>query len=560
MGAWSVSREGQGESAVEGFKRASGQLRGDLLEQLRDGAPSVSNEAEQILKFHGIYAQDDRDLRRERSLAGEPLAHSFMARVVVPGGVLEPAQWLALDGLADEVANGSLRLTTRQAVQLHGVAKVGLQPMARRLAEVVLSSFGGCGDVVRNVVACPAELAADPDGELAKAVRRIAATFRPATRAHVEVFVEGELAASIEAEQEHAFYGATYLPRKFKIAVARPGDNCVDAYANDIGLVPVEHPVHGEGFTVLVGGGLGRSYAKPDTFARLADPLCFATYGEVDAVIAAVLTTYRDLGDRGERKRARLKYVVADLGLEAFRAEVEARHGGPLADPVAVLPFADGEDHLGLAELPDGKLQLGIRIAAGRVVDHEGLRLRSALREVARRFAVTFIATPAQDLLVTGIDRASLAELEALLVEHGVKGVGELGPVERNALACPALPTCPQALTEAERKLPEAVAILEGELASRGLADRRLQLRVTGCPNGCARPALAEVGLVGRTKSTYDLYVGGGPSGTRLAEVVAEKVKLEDVAERLGPILDRWRDEAEEGERLGDFYARVVAP
>ena len=350
MGAWPVSAAELTESAVEGFKRASHHLRGDILEQLGNGEASVTNEAEQLLKFHGIYAQDDRDVRRERTLAGEPLAHSFMARVVIPGGVLEPAQWLALDGLADEIANGSIRLTTRQAVQFHGVAKVGLQPMARSLAQVMLSTFGGCGDVVRNVVACPAELAADPDGELAKTVQRIATTFRPATRAHAEVFVDGELAASVEGEEEHAFYGATYLPRKFKIAIARPGDNCADVYANDLGLVPVTHPVHGEGFTVLVGGGLGRSYAKPDTFARLADPLCFATYGEVDAVISAVLATYRDLGDRGERKRARLKYVVADQGIEAFRAEVESRHGGTLTDAVPVLPFAGGEDHLGWAE------------------------------------------------------------------------------------------------------------------------------------------------------------------------------------------------------------------
>jgi sulfite reductase (ferredoxin) len=551
------------ESAVEEFKRSSQHLRGDLASQLVDGAPNVSNEAEQLLKFHGIYSQDNRDLRRERAQAGEVLDYSFMARVVIPGGRLSPEQWLSLDALAEDIANGSIRLTTRQAVQFHGVLKTGLRPMSRELAKRLMTTFGGCGDVVRNVVICPGILAKEPEGSLAKATDRLATTFRSRSQAYVEVFVEGELAASIESEPEieHEFYGENYLPRKFKIGIADPGDNCIDVFAQDCGLIPGVHPEHGEGFTVIVGGGLGRSYANPDTFARLGDPLAFVPLAETEGLIAAILATYSDLGDRSDRKRARMKYVVADLGFEAFRAEVMTRYGKALHAPLPVMPDINTQDHLGWTQHANGSFQLGIRIGAGRIRDFEGgPQLRTAFREIAQNFAVVFIATPQQDLLITEIADQDRAAITAILNAHGVRDVGELGGVERNAMACPALPTCSQALTEAERRLPELVDHLEAKLSDHGLKGRRLQLRMTGCPNGCARPAVAEVGVVGRTKSSYDLYLGGGPRGTRLAHLHREKIKLEDVAEELAPLFDRWREEGKEDEGFGDFYDRVLVP
>ncbi len=546
------------ESSVEAVKRASNYLRGDLASELANDAPNVTGASEQLLKFHGIYSQDNRDVRRSRAQAGEVLDYIFMIRVVVPGGRLSREQWLSLDDIATTLADGSLRLTTRQAVQFHGVVKGDLRELAVSLDRQFLSSFGACGDVVRNVVTCPNLHLENGHGHLEGIARQLRETFRSTSQAHWEIFVNGEKAASREEIEERPFYGETYLPRKFKIAVAHPHDNCVDVFAQDVGLIPGEHPDLGAGFTLLVGGGLGRSYANADTFARLAEPLTFVTNAEVEEVIASVIATFRDLGDRTDRKRARMKYVVADLGLALFAKEVESRLGRPLRAPLELPSDFDADDHLGWRALPDGTWQLGIRVGAGRVRDIDGgTTLRTALRVIAERFAVGFFITPQQDLIVSGVSNSDRAAIEAILKEHQVRLDGELGSVERRALACPALPTCSQALTESERRLPELVSGLEEALAARQLARRPLQLRMTGCPNGCARPAIAEIGVVGRTKSTYDLYLGGGTRGDRLASLYREKVSLEEIPDILGPLFDRWGVEADEDEAFGDFLTRV---
>lgn len=544
-------------TAEEGIKGASNFLRGDLSHELTDGPPKVSGESEHLLKFHGIYAQDNRDVRRERSLAGETLEYIFMIRVAIPGGRLSTAQWLALDEVAGDIADGTIRLTTRQAVQFHGVLKQGLRPMAFSLDEHLMTSFGACGDVVRNTVICPDLIMNGADLRLRVMASQISKAFKPKTMAHWEIFVNGELAAKREEEPEHEFYGETYLPRKFKIAIAHPGENCVDVYAQDLGLIPARHDELGEGFTVVVGGGLGRSYADTDTFARLADPLTFVTYDEVEDLIAAVLQTYRDLGDRSRRKRARMKYVVADEGFASFRREVEQRYGMALREAVAI-ELDEADDHLGWRTLDDGSFQVGIRVGAGRVRDvADGQRLRSALRLIAQHFEVTFLITAQQDILISGISGEDRDAIENLLVTHHVRAVEELGLVERSALACPALPTCGQALAEAERRLPNIVDQLQGEMNSSGQGKRRLQLRMTGCPNGCARPAVAEVGIVGRTKTSYDLYLGGGLRGDRLATLYQEKLKLEEIPAVLRPLLDRWKVEGKLDESFGDFFNRV---
>ncbi|HSN02620.1 MAG TPA: NADPH-dependent assimilatory sulfite reductase hemoprotein subunit, partial [Acidimicrobiales bacterium] len=449
------------------------------------------------------------------------------------------------------IADGSIRLTTRQAVQFHGVAKQGLRALALSLHEATMTTFAACGDVVRNTVMCPT-LWRDDDGGGADLARLIATTFKPRTRAHWEIFVGGELAAS--AEVEHEFYGATFLPRKFKIAISCESENCVDVLAQDLGLVPVTHPERGRGFTVFVGGGLGRSYAQEDTFARLAEPLAFVTGDEVVALITAVLSAYRDLGDRTNRRRARLKYVVADRGLGAFRREVEERLGEPLCDPVAVALGA-ADDHLGWRQR-GATFDLGVRVGAGRVRDTEETRLRSALREIAITIGPGLVITAQQDLILTSITPAQRSVVERLLAEHGVLGVEDLGAVQRQALACPALPTCGQALTEAERVLDDVVERVQSLVDSAGASRRPLQLRMTGCPNGCARPAVAEIGVVGRTKSTYDVLIGGGPRGDRLARVYREKVKLDDIDETLRPLIEAWAAGAEPGESFGDFVTR----
>jgi sulfite reductase (ferredoxin) len=553
-----VSTETKQETAVEDIKRESNYLRGEISRELDNDVASVSSESEQILKFHGVYAQDNRDVRRERAQKGEALDYIFMIRVAIPGGRLAPDQWLALDGAATDVADGTIRLTTRQAVQFHGVVKNGLRPLARALDGHLMTSFGACGDVVRNVVSCPELQGNDADERLREISTRLTRIFRATTEAHWEIFVNGDKAVSREDVEERPFYGETYLPRKFKIAVAHPDENCVDVLAQDVGLIPAEHPEAGHGFNLLVGGGLGRAYANPDTFARLADPMTFVTYDEIEEVIAAVLVTYRELGDRTDRRRARMKYVVADMGFQQFRKKIEVRLGRELREPLALPTHFDADDHLGWRTRKDGTHQVGVRVSAGRVRDEDGgTRLRSALRMIAQRHPVTFFLTAQQDIVISAVPHDARNDIEEILRSHAVRPDGELGNVERTALACPALPTCGQALTEAERRLPELVGNIEGALASRQLGRRALQLRMTGCPNGCARPAVAEVGIVGRTKSTYDVFVGGGTRGDRLATLYREKVPFDEIAVVLGPLFDRWEAEGDDEESFGDFVTRV---
>jgi len=546
-------------TAEEGVKLASNLLRGDLLEDLASPAPHLEHRNEHLLKFHGIYAQDNRDVRRERSLAGETLDYIFMIRVAIPGGRLSPDQWLSLDTIAEDLADGTIRLTTRQAVQFHGVVKHGLQPLCAELHAHAMTSFAGCGDVVRNTVMCPALVSDPAHAHVTSLAQHIAETFRPQTQAHFEIFVNGEKVATITGETEHEFYGDTYLPRKFKIAIAHPDENCVDVLAQDVGLIPTTHPEFGQGYNVVVAGGLGRSYAQPETFARLADPLTFVTPDEVDGLLRAIITTYRDLGDRTNRRRARMKYVAADIGIDAFRAEIQSRYDLPLR-PAPALALGAASDHLGWRTASDGSLEVGIRVASGRVKDElDGQLLRSALREIAQRHDVFFLVTAQQDIVVAGIAPEDRGAITDVLERHGVVSVEDLGSVARSALSCVSLPTCGQALAEAERVMPQLVDGLEQALDNQGLKGRRLQMRMTGCPNGCARAAVAEVGIVGRTKTSYDVYLGGGLRGDRLAALFQEKVKFDDIPAVLEPLLAQWRSEGLPDESFGDFYHRVHA-
>lgn len=543
---------------VEGIKESSRGLRGRIADDLASDAPNVSSESEQLMKFHGIYSQDHRDVRRTRSMAHEPLEFIFMTRVVVPGGHLSSSQWLALDELADSVADGTLRLTTRQAVQFHGTYKGSLRQLATQLNKVQLSSFGGCGDVVRNVVMCP-DLQIAPLPEIDNFTKELAAAFRPSSSAHWEIFVDGQRAASgVAPESEKPFYGDTYLPRKFKIAIASPQENCVDAYANDIGLIPAHREDGVFGFNVLVGGGLGRNYAHEGTFARLADEFGFVPFADAVTLIAAIVDAYRELGDRTDRKRARLKYVINDIGLEAFRATVIERWGKTLAPFVAGVQPDNRHDHLGWTDRSESSHSIGVRVAAGRVKDDGENRTRSALRHIAQALPVTFYVTPQQDVVIDGIRSDEVSVVTEVLRSHGVPFGDDLLPIERTALACPALPTCSQALTEAERELPGVLTQLVEVVKKHAIADRDLVVRMTGCPNGCARPSVAEIGIVGRTKSTYDIHIGASPSGDRLATLWREKVSRNDLAATVEPLLARWASESESGESFGDFVTRVA--
>jgi sulfite reductase (ferredoxin) len=547
--------------SVEEVKAGSRSLRGDLAGQLRDGTAAFSEDGSHLLKFHGIYQQDDRDVRRERTRSGQDLEHIFMVRASVPGGALTARQWSVMDRLAGEVADGTLRLTSRGGVQFHFTRKGGLAPLIQTLDRHLVTTLAACGDVVRNVVACPAPLPDSRQKVLLDLAQRLAARFRPRTGAYYEVWIDGDRAVSAEASgpapvEVEPLYGDTYLPRKFKIGLAWPGDNCTDIHSHDLGLVPVSGADGADGFAVLVGGGLGASHARPDdTFPRLADVLGWVPADAVEDVAEAVVLAFRDLGNRDDRKRARLKYVIEELGLDAFRREVEQRFGAALA-PAPELPSWHQHDHLGWHRQDDGRWFLGVPVQSGRVAGG----LRAALAEIAERLSLDVRITPRQDLLLTGIETAQRREVVDILRRHEVALADDLTPVRRLAMACPALPTCGQALAEAERVAPAVLSVLEAELADRGLAHLDLHVRMTGCPNGCARPYTAEIGIVGRTKTGYDLHLGGAPGGDRLAPAVARSVKLADLPSVLGPWLDRFARERSDGETFGDFVHRVHAP
>jgi sulfite reductase (ferredoxin) len=553
---------GGGEpSQVERIKEASSGLRGPLAEEVRNDSTHLSEEAKQVLKFHGSYQQDDRDVRRQRKKEGLDPAYSFMIRSRVPGGVLSPDQYLVHDRLAALYGGGTLRVTTRQTIQLHGVLKGDLAPSIRSLNEALVTTLATCGDVNRNVLACPAPTAAGLRREALAAARLISEHLLPRTRAYHEIWIDGELAAG-GAPEPDPIYGKRYLPRKFKTAIGFPDDNCTDVYSNDLGFLVI--PAEGDGgedaplagFNVLVGGGLGQTHGKEETYPRLADPLGFIAPDEVVEVATAVVTTQRDFGNRSDRRRARLKYLIDERGLEWFRGEVERRIGRPLAPP---RPVAVGavHDHLGWHEQGDGRLFYGLFVENGRIADTEGARLRTALRRVVRDLRPGLNLTPQQNVLLTGIERGRQALVEAILDDHGVTRGAALPLVRRWAMACPALPTCPLALAEAERALPGLLEEIEGELERLDLSDSPFTVRMTGCPNGCARPYTADLAFVGRSLDKYVVYVGGNLEGTRLGEVYADLVPRERLVATVRPLLERFGAERRPDERFGDFWHRL---
>jgi len=541
-------------SPVEQAKLGSQHLRGRIVEELQAGPDGFSKETVHILKFHGIYQYNDRDARK----SGQAAPPGCMVRLSIPGGVLTPGQYLALDGLADEIGDGSLRVTTRQDIQFHRVAKTSLRRLMNVLNQNVLTTLSGCGDVVRNVVTCPAPLAGALRDETMEHARALSGRLKPRTRAYYEVWMDGGKVAAAESapQEDEPLYSSAYLPRKFKVAFAAPGDNCVDVYTNDIGVVPVEG-AHGlDGFMLLVGGGLGVSPGVRATHPRLGDPLGTVEPGKLGDVVEAIVSVHRDFGNRANRKIARLKYVLDAWGLERFHGEVNDRSGGLLGAPVP-LEWSGAHDHLGWHRQGDGRWCLGVRVLDGRIKDRPGSLLRSALRDLATGAVAEMRLTPQQNVLLTGIQAADRAEVEATLKTAGVALVEDLPPVLLHSMACPALPTCGQAITEAERVSPEVLADIGEKLNEAGLAGESVVVRMTGCPNGCARPLTAEIGIVGESVDLYRIYLGGSVLGTRLASLFTSGVPRAQLGARLRPVFDQYRAGRMPPETLGDFCHRV---
>ena len=548
-------------SKVEQAKEASRALRGTIAENLAaDDVAHFAEDDKQLLKFHGVYQQDDRDKRIENKKAGLDKAWMFMARVAIPGGALTAEQWLALDTLAQERANATLRLTTRQGIQFHGILKGDLQPLIASINDALLTTLSACGDVERNVMAAPAPIDDEVHREVQRLAQEIARELRPATGAYHEIWIDGEkvLTSDDGKPDSEPFYGTNYLPRKFKTAIALDTDNSVDAWANDCALVAVTEAGRVKGYVLLAGGGMGMTHKKPDTIARLASPIAFVKPEHAVEAVRTVASIFRDFGNRADRRHARLKYLLEERGLEWFRAELQNRVAWRLEEPLT-LPPPRHLDYLGRHDQGDGRQLYGIFVENGRVIDAGGNDVRTALREIATEIKPGFRVTATQSVLLTDLEPAQVDRVIEILRERGVPTVEELSNARRYSMACPALPTCGLALAESERVMPWMIDEFEQELERLELTDTELTIRMTGCPNGCARPYNADIGLVGRKPGVYHVYIGGGLAGDRMADLFAPDVDSDELIETLRPLLERYKDKRQAGEGIGDFYQRVVA-
>jgi sulfite reductase (NADPH) hemoprotein beta-component len=544
-------------SRNERIKEASDYLRGTLAEGLRDEITgSIVEDDAQLVKFHGMYLQDDRDLRPERTRKKMEKAFAFMIRVRIPGGVCTTSQWLALDRIACTYGNGTLRLTTRQSFQLHGVIKSNLKATLKVIDGVLLDTIAACGDVNRNVMCNP-----NPHQSRAHAIalalaKAISDHLSPRTTAYREIWLDGERILGGEEEVIEPIYGKTYLPRKFKTVVAVPPSNDVDVFAHDLGFIAVLDPWGWVvGWNVTVGGGMGMTHGEPDTYPRTADILGFCQPEDALAVAEAVVTVQRDWGDRSDRKHARLKYTIEDRGLDAFRAEVERRAGVKLGE-LRPFAFTSTGDRYGWTVGESGREHLTLFVENGRVLDRPGgAQMLTALRHIAGIHEGDFRLTANQNLIIANVAKKKRETIDRLAAEHGL--LAPTSGLRRNAMACVALPTCGLALAESERYLPDLVTALEERLAAHGLAHDDIIIRMTGCPNGCARPYLAEIGLVGKGPGRYNLYLGAAFDGSRLSKLYAEDIEHAVIIEKLDPVFAAYATKREPGERFGDFVIRA---
>lgn len=543
-------------SPVEHLKARSNYLRGTIVESLADTATgALAEDDTQLSKFHGFYQQDDRDIRAERTQQKLEPAYSFMIRVRMPGGIVTPEQWLAMDSLATSHANNTLRLTTRQAFQFHGVVKSDLKETIRRINYSLLDTIAACGDVNRNVMCTPlAELSAVHEGAY-RAAMQISEHLTPRTRAYHEIWLDGEKVAG--SGDREPIYGRTYLPRKFKISVAIPPSNDVDVFAQDLGYIAIEEGGELVGFNVTVGGGMGMTHGEPETYPRVADVIGFCRPDQVVAVAEHVVGIQRDNGDRTNRKHARLKYTIDDRGIDWFKAELEERLGFALGEARACR-FTSRGDRFGWQKDQHGKWHLTLFVPEGRVRDNGVARTLSGLRELAKIHKGDFRLTANQNLIVSGISDRDRPAVEKLLDDYGIQRLQSISPLKQQALACVAFPSCGLAMAEAERYLPDFTGRVEALLDTHGLGEEPISLRITGCPNGCARPYLAEIALVGKAPGRYNLFLGGDALGHRLNRLARENIDETQILETLDGLFSEFAASRRQNESFGDFAHRTA--
>ncbi|WP_374355470.1 assimilatory sulfite reductase (NADPH) hemoprotein subunit [Thermomonas sp.] len=553
--------------SVEDIKRASAGLRGTLLASLADAVTGALREDDQtLIKYHGSYQQDDRDVREARRLAKLEPAFSFMIRTRTPGGVINPTQWLQLDAIASTYAERGLRITTRQAFQFHGVVKGELKATMRAINAALIDTLAACGDVNRNVAVAANPLHPGVQAQVLAQAVAVSKHLLPNTRAYYELWLDEERVGG-SGEEVEPIYGQAYLPRKFKIGFAIPPLNDVDVFAQDLGFIAILDDAGALlGYNVSIGGGMGATHGDPETYPRLGNVIGFATPDQVIAVAESVVTAQRDFGNRAVRKRARLKYTIDDRGIDFFKDEVERRAGFPLG-PARAFRFDHNGDRFGWVDAGHDLQHVTLRIPSGRIVDGaldgrgSAVQHLTGLREIARLLQAEggnaeFRLTSNQNLVIANIPATLQSRVDALLREHALDGWRSASPLRLNALACVALPTCGLAMAEAERYLPDFVNEVDALLARHGIADAPIHLRISGCPNGCSRPYLGEIALVGKAPGRYNLMLGADHRGERLNTLHRENIDEAQLLATLDPLFASYATQRTQGERFGDWLLR----
>ena len=542
-------------SPIEIIKENSNYLRGSIIESLNNPLTGSIAEKDQVLsKFHGTYQQQDRDLDDERKHQKlEPL-YSFLIRVRVPGGITTPAQWLALDELADKYADKTLKLTTRQAFQFHGVLKRNLKTTMQEINKTLLDTIAACGDVNRNVMSSANPFESPLHAEVAEDAKRISAHLTPQTAAYHEIWLDGKLFEGGEKEEE-PLYGKTYLPRKFKTAIAIPPRNDSDVLSNDLGFIAIIKNGQLSGYNVTVGGGMAYTFGNNNTYPRVADVVGYIPKDKIVSVSEAVLVFQRDHGNRSDRKNARLKYTVDRLGLDYFHSELKRTHGIQL-EVAKPYKFTTLGDKYGWSKSADGQWHYTVFVEGGKLVDRAGYPAKTALREVAKAHSGSFILTGNQNVVIAQVSEKLKPKIESILKKYNVIDGKSLSQLRQNSIACAALPLCGLAFAEAERYLPSLVDKLDKVLEANGLLNEPITIRMTGCANGCGRPFLAEIGLVGRAPGKYNLYLGASFVGDRLNKLYKEMLSEEEIIAALTPILEDYAKTKDTNEHFGNFVIR----
>ena len=545
-------------SDVERIKSESNYLRGSLIESLQEPISSgINDDDNRLMKFHGSYLQDDRDLRNERQRQKLEPAYQFMVRVRAPGGVATPEQWLVMDRVANKYGNGTLKLTTRQAFQMHGILKWNMKRNIQEINDSLMDTLAACGDVNRNVMCNPNPYQSEVHGEVYKWAQKLSNDLSPKTNAYHEIWLDGEKVVDSEETLEvEPMYGALYLPRKFKIGMAIPPNNDVDVFSQDLGFIAILEDDQLVGFNIAVGGGMGMTHGDPETYPQLARVIGFCTPDQVVDVAEKIITIQRDYGNRSVRKYARFKYTIDARGLDWVKNELNERLGREL-EPARAYQFEHNGDRYGWIKGSNGKWHFTFFIQNGRVLDTEDYPMMTGLREIAKVHTGDFRLSPNQNLIISNVTDEKKKQIITLIDKYGLTDGSHHSALRRSSIACVAFPTCGLAMAEAERYLPLLLDKLELIIDEAGLGEKEIVIRMSGCPNGCSRPALGEIGFIGKAPGKYNMYLGASFTGNRLNKIYRENIGEEEILELLRPLIFQYAKEKSEGEHFGDFVIRA---